>query len=481
MLTDSMAPERFFLELDPPAATQASWPHVVVVGGGFAGVRVCQALARQPVRVTLIDKRNFNLFQPLLYQVASGLVSAADVASPLRQMVGQAPNVQVLLGEVTDLDLENRSLRFNGHHYGYDQLVLACGSGSTYFGHEEWRPLAPPMKILEHAQEIRRRLLMALEEAEQTTDPQRRQFLQSVVVVGAGPAGCELAGSLVELMHSAIRRDFKQLQVELCRVVLVDAVDRVLPTMHPSLSAAAAEYLERNGVELCLGSMVGAIEPGKVLLKEEGEPRFLEAATVCWTAGVRASRLGKLLAERSGCAVDRLGRVLVEPDFSVPGHPELRVVGDLCSYGHTSDGAPLPGMAGPAVQMGSWVAGDILRQIKGEVSPPFRWLDLGSMAVIGPLFAVADLRGLRVTGLLGWLLWGLAHLAFIPATENRITLLTRWLWQIATRQRSALLITGRPEQHIGVDVGLTRAPAATEISEIPGVSRLAAPAPGPGG
>ncbi len=375
MLTDSMAPERFFLELDPPAATQASWPHVVVVGGGFAGVRVCQALARQPVRVTLIDKRNFNLFQPLLYQVASGLVSAADVASPLRQMVGQAPNVQVLLGEVTDLDLENRSLRFNGHHYGYDQLVLACGSGSTYFGHEEWRPLAPPMKILEHAQEIRRRLLMALEEAEQTTDPQRRQFLQSVVVVGAGPAGCELAGSLVELMHSAIRRDFKQLQVELCRVVLVDAVDRVLPTMHPSLSAAAAEYLERNGVELCLGSMVGAIEPGKVLLKEEGEPRFLEAATVCWTAGVRASRLGKLLAERSGCAVDRLGRVLVEPDFSVPGHPELRVVGDLCSYGHTSDGAPLPGMAGPAVQMGSWVAGDILRQIKGEVSPPFRWLD----------------------------------------------------------------------------------------------------------
>ncbi|APD49188.1 MULTISPECIES: NAD(P)/FAD-dependent oxidoreductase [Synechococcaceae] len=476
-----MAPERFFLELDPPAATQASWPHVVVVGGGFAGVRVCQALARQPVRVTLIDKRNFNLFQPLLYQVASGLVSAADVASPLRQMVGQAPNVQVLLGEVTDLDLENRSLRFNGHHYGYDQLVLACGSGSTYFGHEEWRPLAPPMKILEHAQEIRRRLLMALEEAEQTTDPQRRQFLQSVVVVGAGPAGCELAGSLVELMHSAIRRDFKQLQVELCRVVLVDAVDRVLPTMHPSLSAAAAEYLERNGVELCLGSMVGAIEPGKVLLKEEGEPRFLEAATVCWTAGVRASRLGKLLAERSGCAVDRLGRVLVEPDFSVPGHPELRVVGDLCSYGHTSDGAPLPGMAGPAVQMGSWVAGDILRQIKGEVSPPFRWLDLGSMAVIGPLFAVADLRGLRVTGLLGWLLWGLAHLAFIPATENRITLLTRWLWQIATRQRSALLITGRPEQHIGVDVGLTRAPAATEISEIPGVSRLAAPAPGPGG
>ncbi|MCP9771565.1 NAD(P)/FAD-dependent oxidoreductase [Synechococcus sp. Tobar12-5m-g] len=458
-----MAPERFFLNLEPHAGTDPSWPHVVVVGGGFAGVRVCQALANRPVRVTLIDKRNFNLFQPLLYQVASGLVSAADVASPLRQMVGQAPNVQVLLGEVTDVDLERRSLLFNGHHYGYDQLVLACGSGSAYFGHEEWRPLAPPMKILEHAQEIRRRLLMALEEAEQTTDPQRRRFLQTAVVVGAGPAGCELAGSLIELMHSAVQRDFKQLEVEGCRVVLVDAVDRVLPTMHPQLSAAAAAYLERNGVELRLNAMVESIEPGKVQLKGEADPPFLEAATVCWTAGVRASRLGKLLGERSGCGVDRSGRVLVEQDFSVPGHPEVRVVGDLCAYSHTADGAPLPGMAGPAVQMGAWVARDILNGLEGEASPPFRWLDLGSMAVIGPLYAVADLRGLRVTGLLGWLLWGLAHLAFIPATENRITLLTRWLWQIATRQRSALLITGRPDQHIGVDVGLARAPQSAAI------------------
>nr|WP_311133726.1 FAD-dependent oxidoreductase [Synechococcus sp. CS-1327] len=347
---------------------------------------------------------------------------------------------------------------FNGHHYSYDQLVLACGSGSAYFGHEEWRPLAPPMKILEHAQEIRRRLLMSLEEAEQSTDPQRRRFLQTVVVVGAGPAGCELAGSLIELMHSAIRRDFKQLRVEGCRVVLVDAVERVLPTMHAELGEAAAGYLERNGVELRLGTLVEAIEPGKVLLKGDQEPRFLEAATICWTAGVRASRLGKLLAERSGCDVDRSGRVLVEADFSVPGHPEVRVVGDLCCYSHTADGAPLPGMAGPAVQMGAWVARDILLGLEGEASPPFRWLDLGSMAVIGPLYAVADLRGVRVTGLLGWLLWGLAHLAFIPATENRITLLTRWLWQIATRQRSALLITGRPNQHIGVDVGLARAP-----------------------
>ncbi|MCP9829674.1 NAD(P)/FAD-dependent oxidoreductase [Synechococcus sp. L2F] len=452
-----MAPERFFLELDPPAARLAGVPHVVVVGGGFAGLRVCQALANRPVRVTLIDKRNFNLFQPLLYQVASGLVSAADIASPLRQMVGQAANVQVLLGEVTDVDLDARTLLFNGHHYAYDQLVLACGSGSAYFGHEEWRPLAPPMKILEHAQEIRRRLLMALEEAEQTPDPQRRRFLQTAVVVGAGPAGCELAGSLIELMHSAIRRDFKQLRPEACRVLLVDAVDRVLPVMHPSLSAAAAGYLRRQGVELRLNTMVAAIEPGKVRLKGEEGNEPLEAATICWTAGVRASRLGALLAEKSGCSVDRGGRVQVEPDFSLPGHPEVRVIGDLCHYSHTSDGAPLPGMAGPAVQMGAWVAKDILNQLAGQASAPFRWMDLGSMAVIGPMYAVADLRGVRVTGFPGWLLWGLAHLAFIPDTENRITLLSRWLWQIATRQRRALLITGRPDQHIGVDVGLARA------------------------
>lgn len=196
--------ERFFLELEPPVEAMRDWPHVVVVGGGFAGLKVCHALARQPVRVTLIDKRNFNLFQPLLYQVASGLVSEADVASPLRQMVGNAPNIQILLGEVVDIEPEARRLVFNDQTYGYDQLVLATGSGSTYFGREEWRPLAPPMKILEHADEIRRRLLMALEEAEQTVDPQKRAFLQTVVVVGAGPAGCELAGSLIELMHRAV-------------------------------------------------------------------------------------------------------------------------------------------------------------------------------------------------------------------------------------------------------------------------------------
>ena len=450
--------ERFFLELDPPEEAMRSWPHVVVVGGGFAGLKICHGLARQPVRVTLIDKRNFNLFQPLLYQVASGLVSEADVASPLRQMVGNAPNIQILLGEVVDIDPEARQVVLNGQHLAYDQLILATGSGSTYFGREEWRSLAPPMKILEHADEIRRRLLMALEEAEQTRDPQQRAFLQTVVVVGAGPAGCELAGSLIELIHRAVRRDFKQLRPEDCRVVLVDLVDRVLPAMAPPLSAAAAHHLEAAGVELKLGLRVEEISAGRVRLQGAEGATELQAATICWTAGVRASRLGRQLAERSGCAVDRSGRLVVEPDFSIAGHPEIRAVGDLCCYGHTADGTPLPGMAGPAVQAGGWVARDLLARLRGETTPPFRWLDLGSMAVIGPWYAVADLRGLHITGLAGWVVWALAHLAFIPDTENRIALFSKWMWQIATRQRTALLITGRPDQHLGVDVGLFRAP-----------------------
>ena len=451
-----MARERFFLELDPPDSSLKSLPHVVVVGGGFAGLKTCHALIGKPVRVTLIDKRNFNLFQPLLYQVATGLVAEGDVASPLRQLVGQAPNVQVLLGEVGEIDTTARQIVFNERRYGFDYLILAAGSGSNYFGHDEWREAAPPMKILEHADEIRRRVLLALEEAEQTPDPADRTVLQSVVVVGGGPSGCELSGSLMELMAHALGRDFKQLDPKQCKVTLVDPGDRVLRAMHPSLSAAAGSYLQSAGVELLLGGRVQSIEAEKVVVITSEGTRTLEAATICWTAGVKASHLGQVLADASGCSVDRGGRVVVEPDFSIPGHPEIRVIGDLCSYSHTSDGKPLAGMAGPAVQMGGWVASDILAKIQGRTNKPFQFTDFGTMAVLGPLHAVADLRGLKLSGLPGWILWGLAHLMFIPANENRLTLLTKWLWAIATRQRASMLITGRPNRHLNVEVGLER-------------------------
>ena len=451
-----MTRERFFLELEPPDQRLRALPHVVIVGGGFAGLQACHALINQPVRVTLVDKRNFTLFQPLLYQVATGLVAEADVASPLRQLVGQAPNVQVLLGEVEEIDTQAKQIVFNDRQLAYDHLILAAGSGSSYFGHDDWREAAPPMKILEHADEIRRRVLLALEEAEQTPDPTRRAFLQSVVVVGGGPSGCELSGSLMELMVHALGSDFKQLDPKQCKVTLVDPGDRVLRAMDPSLSAAAGTYLQSAGVELLLGGRVQTIEAGKVVVNTADGTRTLEAATICWTAGVKASHLGQVLADASGCSVDRGGRVVVEPDFSIPNHPEIRVIGDLCSYSHTSDGKPLAGMAGPAVQMGGWVAADIVAKIQGQAHKAFTFTDFGTMAVLGPLHAVADLRGLKVSGLPGWILWGLAHLMFMPANENRLTLLTKWLWAIATRQRASMLITGRPNQHLNVEVGLER-------------------------
>ena len=439
-----MAPERFFLELTPPSELLRQAPHVVIVGAGFAGLKAAQTFAGKTVRVTLIDKRNFNLFQPMLYQVASGLVSQTDVASPLRIMIGKAPNVQILMGEVVDIDANSKEVVFNDRRLRYDHLILATGSTSSFFGHDEWAQYATPMKSLEDAYGIRKRVLGALEEAEQTPDLDKRRLLQSVVVVGGGPTGCELAASLNDLMRHTLERDFKQIDPTHCKVTLVDPGDRVLRAMDPQLSQAAGDHLKRCGVELLLGGRVKTIEEGKLTVTTSDGEVTLEAQTICWTAGVAASPLGKLLADRTGCNTDRGGRIPVEPDFSIPGHPEIRVLGDLCSYTHTKDGKPLPGMAGPAVQMGVWVAKDILAKQQNQQHPAFAFTDFGTMAIVGSLFAVADLRGVKVSGVFGWLLWGLAHLAFMPDRENRLTLLTKWLWLIFTRERSALVITGAP-------------------------------------
>lgn len=439
-----MAKERFFLELTPPSELLRDAPHVVIVGGGFAGLKAAHTLAGKTVRVTLIDRRNFNLFQPLLYQVASGLVSATDVASPLRVMLGSAPNIQILMGEVEDIDPAAQVVALGDQQLRYDHLIVAAGATSSFFGHDAWQAFATPMKSLGDAMAIRRQVLSALEEAERTPDPDQRQWLQSVVVVGGGPTGCELAASLNDLLRHTLERDFKQLDPHRSRVTLVDPGERVLRAMDPELSRAAGEHLRRCGVELLLGGRVQAIEAGRLVVGTANGPVTLEAGTICWTAGVAASPLGQLLAERSGCSLDRAGRVVVEPDFSIAGHPEIRVVGDLCSYSHTADGHPLPGMAGPAVQMGGWVAEDILARLQHQPHGAFAFADFGSMAVVGPLFAVANLRGLKLSGPLGWLVWGLAHLAFMPDTENRISLLTKWLWLIVTRQRSALLIPDSP-------------------------------------
>ena len=446
-----MARDHFFLELEPPTEQLRDAPHVVIVGGGFAGVHACQALAKADVRITLIDKRNFNLFQPLLYQVSTGLVSRGDVATPLRELVGKQRNVQVLLGEVTQVNPEGQQIVFNGKAYSYDHLVLATGSGSTFFGHEPWRTFAPPMKILEHAEEIRRRLLMAIEQAEQTPDPKARQFLQTVVIVGAGPSGCEMAGAVSELMRSALKNDFKQLDPSKTRILLVDPGDRVLRAMPESLSKAALASLTSDGIEFLANSRVQTMQPGEVVVSTPDGDRRLQAATVIWTAGVRASHLGQHLADATGCELDRGGRVIVNNDFSLPGHPEIRVAGDLSSYSHTKDGTPLPGMAAPAKQAGSFIGKDLAAIVAGRPRPRFRYTDFGSMAVLDRATAVADLRGLKLTGGAGFLLWALAHLALIPGWENRMSLSIKWLFALFTQQRAAMLLTGMPSQHIALN------------------------------
>ncbi len=446
-----MAADHFFLELEPPEERLRDAPHVVIVGGGFAGVRACKALAKSDVRVTLIDKRNFNLFQPLLYQVATGLVSSGDVSTPLRQLVGKQQNVQVLLGEVTGLDANKRQIVFGGKALTYDHLVLATGSGSTYFGHEEWRPFAPPMKILEHAEEIRRRLLMAMEQAEQTPDPASRKFLQTVVIVGGGATGCEMAGASSELMRNAMRREFKQLNPDDTRIIVIDPGDRLLRAMPESLSVSAQKTLETLGVETLFKGRVQRMQPGEVTVSTPDGDKTIQAATVIWTAGVRPSHLGKTLADSINCELDRRGRVIVEPDFSVKDHPEIRVVGDLCSFKHTANGNPLPGMAGPATQAGGFVGKDIAAMINGSTRPTFKWFDFGSMAVLDRVAAVADLRGFKFSGTPGWILWAVAHLAFMPERENRWSLIIKWMFAVVSQKRASMLLTGMPSQHIGLD------------------------------
>ncbi len=444
-----MAGAHFFLELEPPEERLRDVPHVVIVGGGFAGIHACKALAHANVRITLIDKRNFNLFQPLLYQVSTGLVSRGDIATPLRELVGKQRNVQVCWASDERHPEGSRSsstgrlqLRPSGAGHGIRQ---------HYFGHDDWRTFAPPMKILEHAEEIRRRLLMAMEQAEQTPDPSARQFLQTVVIVGAGPSGCEMAGAVSELMRWALNNAFKQLDPNKTRIVLVDPGERVLRAMPAQQSDAALAALERDGIEFIAKSRVQTMRPGEVIIGTPDGDRRIQAATVIWTAGVRPSHLGSKLAEATGCALDKAGRVVVQHDFSIPEHPEIRVAGDLSNYSHTINGKPMPGMAAPAKQAGTFIGKDIAAIVANRARPTFSYFDFGSMAVLDRATAVADLRGLRFSGGVGWLLWAFVHLVLIPDWENRITLSVKWIFALLTQQRAAILLTGMPSQHMALD------------------------------
>ena len=408
-------------------------PHVVIVGGGFGGLYAARALARRPVRVTLLDRRNHHLFQPLLYQVATAALNPSDIATPLRSILRRAPNVTVLLAEVVSVDLAGRRLVLDEGAMPYDALVLAAGAGHSYFGHDDWEPLAPSLKTLEDALEIRRRVLLAYEEAEREPDGAEQRALLTSVVIGGGPTGVELAGALAEISRETIARDFRRIDPTKARIVLLEGGPRVLAAFPDPLPARAATALARIGVEVRTGATVTRVTADAVWLGGEQ----IRARTVLWAAGVAAAPLTRTL----GVPLDRAGRVLVERDLSIPAHPEAFAIGDLCAF-LAEDGRPLPGLAPVALQQGRAAARNVLRRLAGEPTEAFRYRDRGSMATIGRAAAVAVVGRLRLSGLPAWLAWLFVHIMFLIGFRNRFLVLFQWTWAYISWQRGARLITG---------------------------------------
>ncbi|MGE0714676.1 MAG: NAD(P)/FAD-dependent oxidoreductase [Alphaproteobacteria bacterium] len=406
---------------------------VVVVGAGFGGLSATKALASAPVDVTLVDRRNHHLFQPLLYQVATAGLSPSEIAQPIRAIVRRQRNVRVLLGEVTGIDADGRAVLLGRRRIPYDRLVLATGARHAYFGHDEWEPHAPGLKRIEDATEIRRRILTAFEAAESTEDMAERRRLLTFVVVGAGPTGVELAGAIVELARRALAADFRAIDPRQARVVLVEAGDRVLPAFPARLSAVALDSLHRLGVEVRLGAPVAAVDGNMVRIGPESVP----TATVIWAAGVAASPAAGWL----GAACDRAGRILVAPDLTVPDRAEIFAIGDTAAVAG-ADGRPLPGIAPVAKQQGMHVAAAIRASVRGLAAPAFRYRHLGNMATIGRKAAVADFGRVSLSGLPAWLLWGAAHVWFLIGFRNRIAVVLDWLWGYVTFHSGARLITG---------------------------------------
>jgi NADH dehydrogenase len=419
-------------------------PHVVIVGGGFAGLYAARALRRAPVDVTLVDRRNHHVFQPLLYQVAAAGLTAPDIAAPIRSVLRRQRNARVLLAEVRDIDVERRCLRLDAGELDYDFLLLAPGSTPDYFGHDEWQEFAPSLKSLEDALAVRARILLAFEAAEREPDPGRRAAWLTFVVVGAGPTGVELAGALRDIAARTLTRDFRSFDSRQARVVLLDALERVLPTFPPQLSARAHAALERLCVEVRTGRAVTAVDALGVELA--GGER-IAARTVLWACGVRPSPLGAAL----GPSVDPRGRVRVAPDLSVPGHPEILVAGDLARV--ERDGQPIPALAAVAIQEGRHAARVIRADLEGRPRPVFHYRDRGVLATVGRRSAVASVYGLRLSGWLGWLAWAVVHIAWLIGFRNRLVVLFEWGWAYLTHQRAARLILGRSGSPLRVEPG----------------------------
>jgi NADH:quinone reductase (non-electrogenic) len=407
-------------------------PHVVIIGGGFGGLNAAKALGTAPVRVTVLDRHNHHLFQPLLYQVATATLSPGDIASPIRWILRHARNTSVWLGDVRTIDLKNRRIMLvDGASIAYDYLIIATGTSHTYFGHDGWAAYAPGLKTLEDALAIRRRILVAFEDAERETNPVRQQRFLTFVLVGGGPTGVELAGTLAEIARQT-RSEFRNIDTHKTRIVVIEAGPNILPSFAPALRDAARRSLSRLHVEVRENTRVTAVDEGAVMLGAER----LEAGTVLWTAGVAASPITATL----GVPLDRAGRVIVERDLSIPDHPEAFVIGDAAAF-LDAEGHQLPGVAQVAIQGGTHAARTILRRIRGEPSQPFVYHDRGSMAIIGRGSAICDLRGLRFSGPLAWLAWLFLHIFELIGFRNRLVVMIEWATAYFTRQRSVRLIT----------------------------------------
>jgi NADH dehydrogenase len=415
--------------------------HVVIVGGGFGGLYAAKVLGRTPVKVTLVDKHNYHLFQPLLYQVATGGLSPGDIASPLRAVLNRYKNIWVLAAEAIDIDPDPRVVFLRDGELTYDTLIVATGVSHHYFGNEQWAPMAPGLKTVEDALEIRRRIFLAFEAAERETDPERRRAWMTFVVAGGGPTGVELAGTLGELAHTTLKHDFRNMNPAEVKILLLEGTDRVLPPYPPELSAKAAGALARLGVTVRTGTLVTDIQSNTVTVRQGDRVQQIQARTILWAAGVKASAMGRILAERTGAQLDRAGRVIVEPDLTISGHPDIFVIGDLANFPH-QDGKPLPGVAPVAMQEGRYVAHLIKNRLKEKTLPPFRYHNKGSLAVIGRNAAVADFGFTRFGGFIAWLIWVFVHIAYLIEFDNKMVVMFEWAWNYLTRNRGARLITG---------------------------------------
>ncbi len=423
------------------AQPAARVPRVVVVGGGFGGLATVRALADAAVDVTLVDRSNHHLFQPLLYQVATGALSPANIAVPLRSILRHQANARVLLAEVESVDLKAREVILDGQAVPYDYLVVAAGSSSHWFGHDGWREHAPALKSLAEATAHRATILRAFEDAELAARSGSGQASLRFVVIGGGPTGVEMAGAIAELARDTLRRDFRSIDTRSAEIVLIEAAAQILPSYPASLARRAQGALERLGVRVLTGAVVSEIDAAGVTYSRAGEEVRIETPTVIWAAGVRAASLASVVCEAAGISPDRGGRVPVQPDLTLAGHPEVSVIGDMANVAGP-DGAPLPGLAPVAIQQGKYVARRLLAQIEGRALGPFVYRDRGTMATVGRGAAVMARGRIRLWGFLGWLAWLFVHLLQVTEFENRLLVVTQWAWSYVTRNRSARLIVG---------------------------------------